>query len=141
VSVYADSSVLASLYILDVHTPAAMRLIAARADVWLTPFHEAELAHVLSQGVFRKNFSQQQADIATRDFEHDCSTGFWHRVAFPPDAFESAVSLARHYGARVGSRTLDSLHVACALELKADRFWTFDERQKRLAKAAGLRTS
>jgi predicted nucleic acid-binding protein len=38
-------------------------------------------------------------------------------------------------------RTLDSLHVACALELKADRFWTFDERQAKLARARGLRTS
>jgi hypothetical protein len=29
-----------------------------------------------------------------------------------------------------GVRTLDSLqHVACALELKAERFWTFDDRQ------------
>jgi predicted nucleic acid-binding protein len=30
--------------------------------------------------------------------------------------------------------------VACALELKAQRFWTFDERQARLAKAVGFDT-
>jgi hypothetical protein len=30
--------------------------------------------------------------------------------------------------------------VACALELKATAFWTFDDRQKKLAKAAGLKT-
>lgn len=44
-------------------------------------------------------------------------------------------------GAQRGARTLDSLHVACAMELKANRFWTFDERQAKLAKAAGLRTT
>jgi predicted nucleic acid-binding protein len=38
-------------------------------------------------------------------------------------------------------RTLDSLHVACALELKAERFWTFDDRQVRLAEAVGLDTT
>jgi predicted nucleic acid-binding protein len=38
-------------------------------------------------------------------------------------------------------RTLDSLHVACALELKAERFWTFDDRQARLAEVVGLDTS
>jgi predicted nucleic acid-binding protein len=38
-------------------------------------------------------------------------------------------------------RTLDSLHVACALELKAERFWTFDDRQARLAEAVGLNLS
>jgi len=37
-------------------------------------------------------------------------------------------------------RDLDTLHVASALELKAERFWTFDERQKRLARAVGLKT-
>jgi hypothetical protein len=31
--------------------------------------------------------------------------------------------------------------VASALELKAERFWTFDERQKRLARTVGLKTA
>ena len=38
-------------------------------------------------------------------------------------------------------RILDTLHVACAIELKAERFWTFDERQRKLAKAAGLKAT
>ena len=46
--------------------------------------------------------------------------------------------LGPRHAARLGARTLDSLHVACALELRAERFWTFDERQKRLARAEGL---
>ncbi|MGA2250711.1 hypothetical protein [Terracidiphilus sp.] len=44
-------------------------------------------------------------------------------------------------GPTLGVRTLDSLHVACALELGARSFWTFDERQERLAIAAGLNTN
>jgi predicted nucleic acid-binding protein len=35
--------------------------------------------------------------------------------------------------------TLDTLHVAAALELKAQRFWKFDERQGKFAKAVGLK--
>jgi hypothetical protein len=31
--------------------------------------------------------------------------------------------------------------VASALELKAQNFWTFDDRQAKLAKAAGLKLS
>jgi hypothetical protein len=34
--------------------------------------------------------------------------------------------------------TVDTLHVAAALELRADGFWTFDEGQAGMAKAAGL---
>lgn len=57
----------------------------------------------------------------------------------PEQAFDHCADLARRYGAKFGMRPLDSLHVACALELKAERFWTFDERQAKLAKAMGLK--
>lgn len=39
-----------------------------------------------------------------------------------------------------GHRTLDILHVATARHLAARDFLTFDARQKKLAKAIGLRT-
>ncbi|MGA9564286.1 MAG: PIN domain-containing protein [Candidatus Korobacteraceae bacterium] len=58
----------------------------------------------------------------------------------PEAAWDLAVELARQHVARLGCRTLDTLHVACALELGATKFWTFDQRQERLAKAVGLST-
>jgi predicted nucleic acid-binding protein len=64
----------------------------------------------------------------------------WVEVAVPENAFEVCADLARRYGPRLGVRTLDTLHVACALQLKAERFWTFDERQAKLAKAVGLKS-
>jgi predicted nucleic acid-binding protein len=62
-------------------------------------------------------------------------------LPIPEDAFDLCAELARRYGPKLGVRTLDSLQVACTLELKADRFWTFDERQAKLAKSEGLKTS
>lgn len=38
----------------------------------------------------------------------------------------------------IGCRSSDLFHVAAALEWKADQFLTFDERQKKMARAAGL---
>ena len=58
----------------------------------------------------------------------------------PDKGYDLCVQLGRTHGPKLGVRALDSLHVACALELKAERFWTFDERQSKLAKAEGLRT-
>lgn len=65
----------------------------------------------------------------------------WLRVALPDSVFELCADLARRHATRLGVRPLATLHVACALELKAERFWTFDERQKKLARAAGLKTA
>ena len=66
-------------------------------------------------------------------------TGRWITLPLPEPAFDVCADLARRYGPKLGVRTLDSLHVACALELKAERFWTFDDRQAKLAKAEGLK--
>ena len=74
------------------------------------------------------------------NFENDCKSGVLQFVHFPSSALETAIDLARRHGPTLGNRTLDSIHVACALELGAGRFWTFDERQARLAEAAGLNT-
>lgn len=56
-------------------------------------------------------------------------------------AFHASAELGLKEGPKLGVRSLDTLHVACALELKADRFWTFDERQAKLARAKGMRIS
>ena len=57
----------------------------------------------------------------------------------PDGAFEACAELARKHAARFGVRTLDALHVAFAMELNAEQFWTFDDRQAKLARAVGLR--
>jgi predicted nucleic acid-binding protein len=67
--------------------------------------------------------------------------GRWISLPMPENAFELCADLARRYGPKLGTRTLASLHVATALELKAEQFWTFDQRQAKWAKAVGLKTS
>jgi predicted nucleic acid-binding protein len=54
-------------------------------------------------------------------------------------ALNRASELSETYTPRLGTRSLDVLHVACALELKSSHFLTFDERQRKLASATGLK--
>ena len=75
------------------------------------------------------------------NFESDRRAGLWLEVVLPEAAFDRAIELARRHVAKLGCRTLDTLHVACALELGAEKFWTFDERQQKLAKTVGLAIS
>jgi predicted nucleic acid-binding protein len=55
-------------------------------------------------------------------------------------AYEVAARISRRRTFQLGVRTLDILHVASALVLKAEAFYTFDGRKRRLAKAEGLQT-
>ena len=114
-------------------------MLRTLTECFLTPLHRAEWFHAIAQHVFRTAITQTKAGELHSLFEQDTRTGLWREVTFPDHAFELCADLARRYGPKLGIRTLDTLHVACALELKADRFRTFDERQAKLAKAQGLK--
>lgn len=138
---YADTSSLVSLYLEDSHSKAADQMLQRQTECFLTPLHRAEWSHAIAQNLFRGFITKTKAGELHSLFERDTKTGPWRKVSFPEHAFELCVDLARRYGPKLGVRTLDSLHVACALELKAESFWTFDERQAKLAKAQGLKTT
>jgi predicted nucleic acid-binding protein len=139
-SVYADSSFFVSLYLPDRHFTQARRLAAQHARVWLTPLHRAEWAHAVAQHLFLRKVSAGEAQKVYTQFQRDRESRFWTEVTLPEMTFERCVQLAQQYASRVALRTLDTLHVASALELGAERFWTFDDRQAKLARAVGLKS-
>ena len=140
-TICADSSFLVPYYLQDVHSSETDRRMSTAPSVWITPLNRTELAHAIHQYVFRGAIPLPDAQLAWQSFEDDCSNGVWSEVDLPEGTWETSIDLAQRYGPAFGVRTLDSLHVACALELKARRFWTFDERQARLAQAVGLDTN
>ena len=137
-TVYADTSFFVALYLPDRHSAETQRRITGNATLWLTPLHRAEWTHAVSQHVFHRKISVHEARQVFVHFEQDRKLGLWLEAAFPETAFETCIEIARRHVSRVGARTLDSLHVASALDLGADRFWTFDNRQSALAEAEGL---
>jgi predicted nucleic acid-binding protein len=139
-SVYADSSFLVSLYLTDVHSIEARGRARGGSQLILTPFHLAEWTHAIGQHQFRGSLTAKNAQELNEQFTADRSVGLWREAALPDRAFDLCADLARRHASKIGMRTLDTLHVACALELKAEEFWTFDERQAKLAKAQGMRT-
>ena len=140
-SIYADTSFFVSLYVTDRHTAEAERKVVSRPFLWMTPLHVAEWTHAIELHVFRKVISRAQANRLNDSFQEHRQRGLWRETAVPERAFDTCAHLAARYAWRLGVRTLDTLHVACALELKVERFWTFDERQVKLAEAVGLRTN
>jgi predicted nucleic acid-binding protein len=138
-SIYADSSFFVSLYLPDRHSAEARRRVGQHARIWLTPLHRAEWAHSVAQHIFQSKISAKEAKEVLRDFERDRESRFWIEAGLPEPTFERCIQLAQQHGSRSGARTLDTLHIAAALELGAERFWTFDQRQGKLAQAVGLK--
>ena len=140
-TIYADTSFFVSLYLTDRHTAKVESRLRSRPSLWMTSLHVAEWTHAIEQHVFRKSISRSEADRLLRRFHEHRAQNLWRETPLPDRAFEVCAQLAHRHAARLGVRTLDTLHVASALELKADHFWTFAGRQAKLALATNLRTS
>ena len=137
-SIYADTSFFVSLYLPDRHSLEAERRMASKPRIWVVPLHRAEWMHALSQHVFRKEITALEVRRVQGEFDRDLGDAVWLKVNLPDRVWDTCADLARRHGPRLGIRTLDSLHVAAAVELGAKVFWTFDERQANLASAEGL---
>ena len=138
--IYADTSVLFSLYVTDSNSP--------KADVWrqanpvaldFTGFHRIELRNALSLAVFQQRLTPAEAQAAWQEVQADLAAGL---LVPKPDLWgkllREAENLAAQHTPVVGSRSLDILHVAAALVLGATEFCTLDTRQGKLAQLAGL---
>lgn len=98
------------------------------------------MVNSIALAVFRRDLTGPAAQAALADLESDIRDGrfviadlLWRR------ALERAADLSRVHTPAFGTRALDVLHVASAAVLGCRRFVTYDDRQARLAGAAGLR--
>jgi hypothetical protein len=138
-SAYADTSLLASLYVPDGNsTEAARRMQRLSLPVLITPLGELELMNAVQLRLFRKEVSPSEARAANAAFRADLHDGVFAMRPLPEEVYTRARQFAFRWTARLGTRSLDILHVAAAIVLHADAFHTFDERQRKLARAAGL---
>jgi len=113
-----------------------MREIAA--PLMLSSLGEVELLNALHLYVFRREIHESGLRAALAVFRADIDSGVLVVRPMSEAMYTEAARLSARWTATLGTRSLDILQVAAAMVLKADSFHTFDDRQKKLAKAAGL---
>lgn len=141
--VYADTSFLLSHYINDDHTDLARYLAwEIPTQLRISKLGILEYQTSLWRKVGIDGFTRAHAERAIRLFERQIAES-WFVVATTADGivYDRANSLAAAHSSELKVRSLDILHVAFALEMGVTEFWTFDDRQKRLAAAVGLRVN
>jgi predicted nucleic acid-binding protein len=115
---------------------ARLRGVAA-----LTPIGELELMNALAMRAFRKEATATEIKRAQSQLREHIHSGVFALEAVPPTICERAKQISQKRTSSLGLRTLDILHVASALLLHAEEFWTFDKRQANAARAEGLHTA
>ncbi len=96
------------------------------------------MVNALQLRLFRKEVRSNEVRAAYALFRADMRDGILSMKSLPATIYTQAKLLGLRWTAKIGVRTLDIIHVAVALALEIETFNTFDDRQRRLAKAAGL---
>jgi predicted nucleic acid-binding protein len=109
--------------------------------LFISPLVELELTNALQLRVFRKELTKGEATAAYALIQNDLATGVYSVQPVSATVFDAAKRISLKYTAGIGSRSLDVLHVAAALAMRADVLLSFDDNQRKLAKAAGLRAA
>ena len=135
---YADTGFLVSLYGQDSQSSLARALVQSRPVFLLTSLGEAEFTNAVELRIFRKEWSRQEANAVRQAFSQHQAAGVFRMEPLTSEVWEKALVLSRRHSAKVGARTLDLVHVAAALILRPDSFFSFDERQRRVAKLERL---
>ena len=138
---YADSSFLVALYLPETHAAAAQRSLRRLPQpLGVTPLHELEVRNAMRLRRFRREISESEYEAALADWTADHAAGVLAALVIPwPATWREAERLSATQTATLGCRSLDLLHVACALAVSAKTLLTFDDRQRQLAVVAGLK--
>ncbi len=138
---YADPSALLKLY---VHQPESVAMNAWRARtkgaLAVTHHGRVEIINGIGLAAFRRDITAEALSDSLSSFEEDFAEGRYIQADLLwRAALRRAGELSRVHTPALGCRSLDVLHVASALELGLRTFVTFDQRQQKLARAAGLK--
>ena len=139
-SAYADSGLLALLYLEESTSAAATATVTGQSNKimisWLT---KLEVENAFLRAAFRNKITQVAANLLIAQFKDNIGTdGYEHVTPGPEALYIESTRLAEFHTTTLGVRTLDLLHVATAVMFRVTDFLSFDHRQRDVAKALGL---
>lgn len=105
-----------------------------------TPWHRLEVRNAIRLAVFHRAIDSHQSKMQLKQIESDLrdETLIAHAPIDWVTVLREAEKLGAAHNESIGCRSGDLFHIAAAVEWGADYFLTFDERQKKMAKAVGL---
>lgn len=137
--IYLDTSAFVKLYFLEGGSEFVQNCVTSQDDplpVW--DVLEAEILNACRLKAFWGDITPAQADQQTALFEQRLRRGQYHVAEVDRSALMSSFRFLSRQTPQLGCRTMDILHVACALQLAPARFLSYDDRQRALATHAGL---
>jgi len=142
-NIYCDTTFFIGLYVaIDTHSAAALTEWK-RLDcpaLLFTPLHRLEVRNAIRQFEFSGDLKPAKVKEVLRCLDEDLADGtLLHQGLDWTGTLRHAEHTGESHTRNTGVRAMDLFHVAAALDLRAELFLTFDDRQLTTARAAGLK--
>ncbi|MCX6960224.1 MAG: type II toxin-antitoxin system VapC family toxin [Verrucomicrobia bacterium] len=138
---YADTGVMVKGYVLEPDSKRAVAIMDSLGEGLLySHLHAIEIPNTIRLKRFRGEITKAQETAATRAFLSDIESGVLTPCEYDlAEVFLLSERLSGKHSAVIGSRSLDLLHVAAAMESGATHFASLDDRQRKVASLSGLK--
>ncbi len=138
---YVDTALIVKSYIEEPNSKIADDLLRSLDPPFaFTHLHEIEIPNAMRLKRFRGEINASQESAAIRALRNDINAGRLVRPKYDlAEVFYRAERLSAKFSGELGTRSLDLLHIAAALEIGCKTFASFDSRQRQCARRAGLR--
>ena len=139
---YADSSILVSLYRpTEGLSVEARRVIEATPlPVILSPLSLLEIRNAFNLAIHRRECETTEREAVFADIERQMAAGVFRMAEVSQtDIYAKARELSDRHTPLVAARSLDLMHIAAALLVKARVFLSTDVRQRKVAISEGLK--
>ena len=138
--IYLDTSAFLKLYVRESGSALVQKLVTAQNEpLPLWDLLQAEMINAIRLKTFWGEIDGTQAGSLIALFDERLQRGQYFVAEIDRSRLMRAFRDLSDKTARTGCRTMVILHVACALQLGPNHFVSFDERQRSLASAAGLK--
>ncbi len=137
---YVDTGVLVKSFVLEGNSEIAIKLMERSGDPIIhSHLHAIEIPNAIHLKFFRGEITKTQEKASLDLYATDLKEG---RLVFPSYDLKAVFSLSSELAAKfspeLGTRSMDILHVAAAIEIGCLKFISFDHRQQKLAALSGL---
>jgi len=138
---YADTGLFVKSYVDEENSAEADEILAkVGTPLAFSHIHAVEIPNAIHLKRFRAEITPDQEAAVIRAFQGDIDAGRLQRPDYDLGAvFRRAEALSARHSGSLGTRSMDLLHVAVALEAGCTEFISFDARQRKVATKEGLR--
>lgn len=139
---YFDTSALLKIYKNEDQTEVVREFVSRQKKALiLTPLQELEFTNAIRLNKYQGVLTETEAGHLLDWFHEDIGQGCFKRVSIDFAAlFVEALNIAAEHTGETGSRSLDIMHLAAALQCGVKTIVSFDKRQLELSGKLGLKT-